>query len=32
MKQIKSININKQDLPATSTIRTLAIEGESGSD
>ena len=32
MKQIKSININKQDLPATSTIRTLSIEGENGSE
>ena len=32
MKQIKSININKQDLPATSSIRTLSIEGDSGSE
>ena len=32
MKQINSININKQDLPAASTIRTLSIDGESGSE
>ena len=32
MKRINSININKQDLPATSTIRTLSIEGDSGSE
>lgn len=32
MKQINSININKQDLPATSTIRNLSIEGDIGSD
>ena len=32
MKQINSVKISQVDLPATSTIRNLSIEGDSGSE